>query len=135
MCMVYRHMNVAKTFLYEQQQVYAYLIFLLYIPVSVEYPCKEYVDGLSIVHNELDIERSLFTTTLSTVYFVSCDCLIILHIDCISVFIVYCFFLFGFSLYHSVVKKVAQRRQIKIPEKNRQVHYKVQELTDYRCWY
>ena len=100
-------MNVAKTFLYEQQQVYAYLIFLLYIPVSMEYPCKEYVDGLSIVHNELDIERSLFTTTLSTVYFVSCDCWIFLHIDCISVFIVYCFFLSVFSLYHSVVKKVA----------------------------
>ena len=118
MCMVYRHMNVAKTFLYEQQQVYAYLIFLLYIPVSMEYPCKEYVDGLSIVHNELDIERSLFTTTLSTVYFVSCDCLIILHIDCISVFIVYCFFsVWFFSLSLGGEKKVAQRRQIKIPEK------------------
>ena len=64
----------------------------------MEYPSKEYVDGLLIVHHELHTERSFFTTTLSTVYFVSCDCLIILHMDCILVFIVYCFFLFSLSI-------------------------------------
>jgi len=39
------------------------------------------------------------------------DCLIILHIDCILVFIVYCS-LFVFFLYHLMMNKVAQRREI-----------------------
>jgi len=44
---------------------------------------------------------------LLTVYFVSYIRLLILHIDCILVFIVYYFCLF-FSLYHLAMNKVAQ---------------------------
>ena len=45
---------------------------------------------------------------LFTVYFVSYIRLIILHIDCILVFIVYCFFVYSF-LYHSLMNKVAKQ--------------------------
>jgi len=44
---------------------------------------------------------------LFTVYFVSYTRLIILHIDCILVFVVH-YFLFVFFLYHSLTNKVAQ---------------------------
>ena len=45
---------------------------------------------------------------LFTIYFVSYIRLIILHIDCMFVFIVY-YFLFVFSLYYSLMNKVAQK--------------------------
>ena len=52
------------------------------------------------------------TIALCIIYSLFCklhtsDRLIILHIDCILVFIVCCF-LFVFSLYHSLMNKVAQ---------------------------